>query len=50
MTKILTAAEYPTYEAYCADRSASGHHVMPESLFTALKEDETLCNVRAEGY
>jgi len=46
-----TAASYETYADYVADRQAVRHQVLPETLWTALKEDETLCNPRmAEGY
>jgi len=48
MTKRIT--DFETYAEYVADRAAKKQDVVPESLFTALKEDETLCNVRAEGY
>ena len=48
MTKRIT--DFETYSEYVADRAAKKQDVVPESLFTALKEDETLCNVRAEGY
>ena len=46
-----TAASYETYAEYVAARRATRHHVLPEALWTALKEDETLCNPRrAEGF
>ena len=46
-----TAASYKTYAEYVAARRATRHDVLPETLWTALKEDETLCNTRmAEGY
>ena len=46
-----TAASYETYAEYVAARRATRHDVLPETLWTALKEDETLCNPRmAEGY
>ena len=49
MTK--TAASYETYAEYVAARRATRHHVLPETLWTALREDETLCNPRmAEGF
>ena len=49
MTK--TAASYETYAEYVAARRAERFDVLPETLWTALKEDESLCNPRpAEGY
>ena len=46
-----TAASYETYAEYVAARRATRHHVLPETLWTALKADESLCNPRmAEGY
>ena len=57
MTKTLIdiipalAASYKTYAEYVAARRATRHHVLPETLWTALREDETLCNPRmAEGF
>ena len=50
-TTTGTAASFDTYADYVADRLAARHQVLPETLWTALKEDETLCNPRmAEGY
>ena len=40
-----TAASYETYAEYVAARRATRHHVLPETLWTALKEDESLCKV-----
>jgi len=46
-----TAASYETYAEYVAARRTTRHHVLPETLWTALKEDESLCNTRmAEGF
>ena len=46
-----TAASYETYADYVADRQAVRHQVLPETLWTALKDDESLCNTRmAEGF
>jgi len=46
-----TAASYETYAEYVAARRATRHHVLPETLWTALKEDGSLCNTRmAEGF
>ena len=46
-----TAASYETYAEYVAARRATRHHVLPETLWAALKEDESLCNPRmAEGF
>ena len=46
-----TAASYETYAEYIAARRATRHHVLPETLWTALKADESLCNPRmAEGF
>ena len=46
-----TAATYETYAEYIAARRATRHHVLPETLWTALKADESLCNPRmAEGF
>ena len=46
-----TAASYETYAEYVAARRATRHHVLPETLWTALKENESLCNPRmAEGF
>ena len=46
-----TAASYKTYAEYVAARRATRHHVLPETLWTALKENESLCNPRmAEGF
>lgn len=46
-----TAASYETYAEYVAARRAERFDVLPETLWTALKEDESLCNPRpAEGY
>ena len=42
---------FETYADYVAARRAERFHVMPETLWTALKEDESLCNPRmAEGF
>ena len=46
MTTRIT--DFETYSEYVADRAAKKQQVVPEFLFTALKEDETMCNVRAE--
>jgi hypothetical protein len=49
MTK--TATSYETYAEYVAARRATRHDVLPETLWTALKENESLCNPRmAEGF
>lgn len=49
MTK--TAASYETYAEYVAARRAERFDVLPETLWAALKSDESLCNPRmAEGY
>jgi hypothetical protein len=46
-----TAASYETYAEYVAARRATRHDVLPETLWTALKENESLCNPRmAEGF
>jgi len=52
MTKTTnTATSFVTYAEYIAARRATRHHVLPETLWTALKENETLCNPRmAEGF
>lgn len=49
MTK--TANSYETYAEYVTTRRAERFDVLPETLWTALKSDESLCNPRmAEGY
>lgn len=49
MTK--TANSYETYAEYVTARRAERFDVLPETLWTALKSDESLCNPRlAEGY
>jgi len=50
-TTTGTAASFDTYADYVADRRAARHQVLPETLWTALKDDESLCNPRmAEGF
>lgn len=34
----MTATEYPTYEAYCADRAKHGLQVISRSFWNSLKE------------
>ena len=46
-----TAASYETYAEYVTARRATRHDVLPETLWTALKKDVSLCNPRmAEGF
>lgn len=52
MTKTTnTATSFETYSDYVAARRVTGHDVLPETLWTALKTTESLCNPRmAEGF
>jgi hypothetical protein len=46
-----TAASYETYAEYVTARRATRHDVLPETLWTALKTTESVCNPRmAEGF
>jgi len=46
-----TATSFDTYADYVADRRSARHQVLPETLWTALKNNESLCNTRvAEGF
>ncbi|WP_347852302.1 hypothetical protein [Planktomarina sp.] len=47
----LTVTSYETYAEYVDARRATRHDVLPEGMWTALKENESLCNTRmAEGF